>query len=67
MSHFELIFKSRILLERFCVLTCFPTGLVALTLNHGLQLLHFIESLLGVLKQVLDWLCALLIAFLSCL
>ena len=66
MSHFELIFKSRISLERFSVLGGFLTGL-ALTLDPDLQFLHCIESLFGVLRQVLDRLCALLIAFLSCL
>ena len=66
MSHFEQFFKSRISLERFFVLASFLTGL-ALTLDPDLQFLHFFESHLSVLKQVLDWLCALLIAFLSCL
>jgi hypothetical protein len=66
MSHFERFFESRVSLERFSVLTCVFTGL-ALTLDPDLQFLHLIESLLGVLKQVLDWLCALLSAFLSCL
>ena len=66
MSHFEQFFKSRIFLESSCVLASFLTGL-ALTLDPDLQFLHFFESYLGVLKQVLDWLCALLFAFLSCL
>jgi hypothetical protein len=64
MSYFKRFFKSCISLERFSVLGCVLTG-IALTLDPDLQLLHLIESLLGVLKQVLDWLCALLSAFLS--
>ena len=66
MSHFEQFFKSRISLERFFVLASFLTGF-ALILDPDLQFLHFFESLLGVNKQVLDWLCALLFAILSCL
>ena len=66
MSHFELFFKSRISLERFSVLACLLPGL-AHALDPDLQCLHLIKSLLGVLKQVLDRLCALLISFLSSL
>ena len=66
MSHFELFFKSRVSLERFSVLACLLTGL-ALTLDPDLEFLHHVESLFGVLKQVLDWLRALLFVFLSSL
>ena len=66
MGHFELFFKSRISLECFSVLACLLPGL-AHAFDPDLQYLHLLESLLGVLKQVLDWLRALLFASLSCL